>query len=123
MAAEEEGGEADGRSQKISTTGRRKLPMSFFQQTNTGSCCELYSRRGYDARVDSRDLTVWQASRLREQVGRELRFVGKLCARMQALGFGPADPLYQAANKARNALQELHVAAHYASCRSGVGKG
>jgi len=73
--------------------------------------------------VDSRELTVSQAGRLREQVARELRYLGRLCARMQALGFPPGDPLFAAANKARNALQELHVVAHYCSCTSGVGAG
>jgi hypothetical protein len=41
---------------------------------------------------------------------------------MELLGFPPTDPLYQAASRAHDALQELHVRAHYCSCASGVGK-
>ena len=72
--------------------------------------------------MDSRDITPAQAARLCEIVARQLCFAGKLCARMERLGFGPNDPLFRAASKARNALQELHVTAHYCRCTSGVGK-
>jgi len=72
--------------------------------------------------MDSNDLTPAQATRLREILGRNLRFVAKLCQRMERLGFPADDPLYQAAGKAQRALQELHVRAHYCSCTSGVGK-
>jgi hypothetical protein len=72
--------------------------------------------------MDSRDLTPTQAARLCEIVASQLRFAGKLCARMERLGFTPSDPLYRAAAKARNALQELHVTAHYCRCTTGVGK-
>jgi len=41
---------------------------------------------------------------------------------MDRLGFPPQDPLWRAAVQARHALQGLHVAAHYASCTSGVGR-
>jgi hypothetical protein len=67
-------------------------------------------------------LTTEQATKLRAIVSRDLRFLNRLCDRMQRLQFPPADPLYAAATKARNSLQELHVEAHYAACKSGVGR-
>ena len=72
--------------------------------------------------MDSNDLTPAQANRLREILGRNLRFVARLCQRMERLGFPADDPLYVAASKAQRALQEVHVRAHYCSCTSGVGK-
>ena len=72
--------------------------------------------------MDSKELTTAQASRLRVMVARELRLMGRLCERMRMLGFPPGDPLYRAATRAHNALQELHVQAHYCGCTSGVGK-
>jgi hypothetical protein len=59
------------------------------------------------AGMDSHGLTRSQASKLRERLARDLRYMGLLCNPMQSLGFPPADPLYQAAWNARNALQEL----------------
>jgi hypothetical protein len=41
---------------------------------------------------------------------------------MELLGFPPDDPLYIAASRAHDALQELHVRAHYCTCTSGVGR-
>ena len=76
----------------------------------------------YHAAMDSRDITPTQAARLCEVIAPQLRYVGRLCARMERLGFRPSDPLYRAASKARNALQELHVTAHYCRCTSGFGK-
>jgi hypothetical protein len=35
-------------------------------------------------------------------------------------GFPGNDPLYVAALRARNAVQDLHVALHYASCPKGT---
>jgi hypothetical protein len=50
-----------------------------------------------------------------------LRYLNRLCERMMRLGFPPDDPLQVAAVKARAAMQDLHTAAHYATCRHGVG--
>ena len=46
----------------------------------------------------------------------------RLLERMTQRGFVPSDPLYAATLRAQAGLQELHMAAHYASCKSGVGK-
>ena len=55
-----------------------------------------------------------------ESVGRPLRYLNRLCDRMDHCGFTPVDPLYQAAFKAKDAAQQLFMAAHYARCASGV---
>jgi len=76
----------------------------------------------HSPRMDSTHITPAQANRLREILGRNLRFVARLSQRMERLGFPADDPLYVATSKAQRALQELHVRAHYCSCTSGVGK-
>jgi hypothetical protein len=68
-------------------------------------------------------LSIEQARRLRERVAARLRFLNRLVERMNAIGFVPGDPLMTAALNARDAVQKLHVEAHYASCKSGVGRG
>ena len=55
--------------------------------------------------MDSKDLTTEQAHKLRESVARQLRYMNRLCARMQRLGFPVNDPLSAAALNARNAMQ------------------
>jgi len=68
------------------------------------------------------DLKPEKAHRLMAQVAEQLRFLNPLCERMQNLGFPPDDPLWRASITARNAHQDLHVASHYASCKTGVGR-
>jgi hypothetical protein len=68
-------------------------------------------------------LTREQARALQAHVAPRLRWTNRLVERMTALGFTPADPVYAAALRARDALMELHVAAHYASMEHGVGRG
>jgi hypothetical protein len=63
-----------------------------------------------------------QAARLKDALGRRLNYLNRLVARMNRLGFPPDDRLMAAAQRARNALQDLHVEAHYLSCRHGVGR-
>ena len=72
--------------------------------------------------MTSDDLHVDRAIRLMAQVGRQLRWLDRLCRRMDQLGFPPDDSLRQAALAARSTMQDLHVEAHYASCKSGVGR-
>ncbi|HEY8751211.1 MAG TPA: hypothetical protein VIM11_24720 [Tepidisphaeraceae bacterium] len=69
-----------------------------------------------------RHLTIDQAQRLRDLVAKRLRFFGRLVDRMNAVGFVPDDPLMHAAICARDAVHKLHVEAHYAGCKSGVGR-
>jgi hypothetical protein len=72
--------------------------------------------------VRGKDLTRAQAAKLKEQVRRQLAYLNRLVERMKRLGFDPTDPLYTAAIKARDAQQDLHVAAIYAGIRHGVAK-
>ena len=60
--------------------------------------------------------------RLTASLGRNLRYLNRLCARMQQLGFPPEDPLFRAARQARDAAQDLYTAAIYLRCESGVGR-
>ena len=72
--------------------------------------------------VDSSHLQPEQIAQLRRVVGRDLRFLNNLCARMQSLRFPVDDPLCRAALTARDAMQDLYTASHYAGCQGGVGK-
>jgi hypothetical protein len=72
--------------------------------------------------MTSTDLHPAQAQKLTATVARQLQFLNRLCDRMTELGFPTDDPLWRAASQARNAVQDLHVAAHYAGCRGGVGR-
>lgn len=72
--------------------------------------------------MTSESLPEQQALALREQVAVRLRWLNKLQARLQKTGFPPNDPLFFAAVRARETMQDLHTAAHYASCKHGVGK-
>jgi hypothetical protein len=69
-----------------------------------------------------RDLTTAQAEALMAQVGKRLRYLGRLCERLNQRGFPPDDELFAAAMKAYNAVYELHVRCHYAGCKQGVAK-
>lgn len=69
-----------------------------------------------------KDVTPEQAAQLMATIGRQLRYLNRLCRRMDRLGFPRQDPLWQAAWTARDAMQDLHMAAHYAGCTSGVGR-
>ena len=71
--------------------------------------------------MTSLDLRPDQAVRLRLSVARHLQYLNRLCERMNRLGFPPGDPLYVAAERARVFMQDLHVAAHHAGCKHGVG--
>jgi len=72
--------------------------------------------------MTNEDLTVERATRLRDQIAVRLRGLTKLEARMKHLGFPPQDKLQTETIAARAAMQDLHMAAHYASCTHGVGK-
>ena len=72
--------------------------------------------------MDSSDILPAQAARLRRQVARQLGYLGRLRRRMELMGFSPEDRLYLSVKRAHDAMQELHVRAHYAACTSGVFK-
>ncbi len=48
---------------------------------------------------------------LREQVRRQLRYLNRLCGRLQTLRFPLEDPLCREALRARDAVQGLYTAA------------
>jgi hypothetical protein len=75
----------------------------------------------YDAAVDSRSITPEQAQKLQRTIRAQLAYLGRLRRRMEMLGFPPTDTLYRAVSRAHDAMQEVHVRAHYCACRSGVG--
>ena len=81
------------------------------------------ARARYTAGVDSSDLDPEVAQQLTRAVRERLDWFGRLRRRMELRGFPPTDPLYIAVTRCYNAAQELHVRAHYASCRGGVGRG
>lgn len=72
--------------------------------------------------MTSDDLTIRQAGALREQVRGRLLWATELVERCRLQGFPPADPVFREAEGARQKLQDLFNACHYAGCRSGVGK-
>ena len=72
--------------------------------------------------VDSSDLDPLVAQQLTRAVRARLEWFGRLRRRMELRGFPPTDPLYISVSKCYDAAQELHVRAHYASCKGGVGR-
>jgi len=67
-------------------------------------------------------ITHEQAAKLREQAGRHVRYFHRLRARLEQLGYTPADPLYRAVADVANAAQGFALTARYYSCTSGVGR-
>ena len=72
--------------------------------------------------MDSSQIKPEQAMRLCASLRGSMAYLLKLRQRMEELGFPPDDPLYRATTHAQQAIQDLHVRAHYCSCTSGVGK-
>jgi hypothetical protein len=50
-----------------------------------------------------------------------LRYLNRLCERLNARSFSPEDRLYRAAFKAQTAIMELVMVLHYLTC-DGVGE-
>ena len=71
--------------------------------------------------MSSDDLTPDQAEALKAIVGRQLRYLNRLVAKMQLRQFPVDDRLWVAGIAARNCAQDLFVACHYAGCKSGGG--
>jgi hypothetical protein len=72
--------------------------------------------------VDSSDITAEQAAVLRERFGEMLNYAGRVRRRMERPGFPHNDRLYRETCRAADALQGLFMAAHYASCKTGVAR-
>ena len=68
------------------------------------------------------DVERWQAEKLHVALTPSLRYLGRLRARMETVGFLPNDKLYQLVTRAYDDLHHLCVELHYMSCSGGVGK-
>ena len=71
--------------------------------------------------MTSEDITPLQAARVYENLGPPQRYLNRLVERLTRLGFVPDDPWFDAALKARDAVQSMRVTAFYSSQTSGVG--
>jgi hypothetical protein len=67
-------------------------------------------------------LTTKQAEALRDLIRPMLDFLHKCRRRLDARGFDPNGPIYQAIDKAYCAVHSLHVTLHYESCSHGVAR-
>lgn len=70
----------------------------------------------------STDLRPEQIEQLHAAIGRRLRYLNRLVDRMTRLGFATDDPLWLEGLRARDAMQGLYVATHYAGIPHGVGR-
>ena len=77
------------------------------------------ARPGYGALME---LSAAHAEALQQKLESHLRFLNALCERLKLRGVLPGDPIFQAAHRARDAMQDLYVACHYRRCPSGVGR-
>ena len=57
--------------------------------------------------MDSRRLKLQQVAQLQAAIDKQLRYVSRLCERMEKLDFPPDDPLNREALRARKAIREL----------------
>ena len=65
-------------------------------------------------------LTYDQLAKLKEQVGRHLRYYNRLQRRMEQRGFCAEE--HALVSEAIHKVHALSVHLHYASCRGGVGR-
>ncbi len=72
--------------------------------------------------MTSSNLEPQQVARLRADIGRQLRYLNKLCGRCQHLHWPVDDPVAAAAHRARDVMQDLFTAVGYAGQSHGVGK-
>ena len=72
--------------------------------------------------MDSSTINPEQAAQVNRSLFRSLNYLARLRTRMERVGFPPRDHLMRLVDEAYNAVQALHVATHYLSCTSGVGR-
>jgi hypothetical protein len=72
--------------------------------------------------MDSEYLQPWQARRVHRALQPHLKYLYRLRARMEKVGFPPSDPLFQTVNRAYDSAHALYIQLHYLSCKSGTGK-
>jgi hypothetical protein len=94
---------------------------SNFWGSNCPDCRDAHERY-YRNRVTSSDLKREQVEALARTLGRNLRYLNRLCARMQRLRFPMDDPVCQAAHQAREAMHKLYTEAYMAGERRAVGR-
>jgi hypothetical protein len=71
--------------------------------------------------MDSHDLTTAQCRALADRLRKMLVYLNRLEKRMAQQGFPLDDGLYRATVKARDAMHELSIKAHYLSCKGSTG--
>jgi hypothetical protein len=67
-------------------------------------------------------LTPAQTAKFRDRVRPTLRFLFLCRRRLEERGFDSTSQLYQAVDKAYDAIHSLYVRLHYDSCGRGVGR-
>ncbi len=72
--------------------------------------------------MDKDFLLPWQAAQVGRSIGPAFVYLGRLKARLDALGFPPDDALYRAVKTAWDGMYGLTVELHYLACKSGVGR-
>jgi hypothetical protein len=73
--------------------------------------------------MPGQQITADQADALAVKLRPMLGYLNRLLKRMEKTGFPPDDRLLKLTVEARNALHELTVAVHYASCPGKMGRG
>jgi hypothetical protein len=71
--------------------------------------------------MNSNNLTKEQAKKMHAAMVPTLRYLNRLCARLNERRFPPEDRLYRAAGKTQAAMMELVMVLHYLTC-DGVGE-
>lgn len=71
--------------------------------------------------MDSHDLTTAQCRALADKLRSMLGYLNRLEKRMAEQGFPLDDELYRATVKARDAMHDLSIKAHYLGCRGSTG--
>jgi hypothetical protein len=66
--------------------------------------------------MQSDDLTAEQFAQMRDAIGRQRNYLGRLIDRMDAEHFHPLDPLYKRVKTSFDAAHDLWVHLHYRAC-------
>lgn len=69
----------------------------------------------------TRPVSREEAKALWNALGPRMRWLNRLCDRMDQLGIDPSDPIRLAAYEAYDAMHSLAIHSHYGSCDGGVG--
>jgi hypothetical protein len=72
--------------------------------------------------MTTNQLTKEQAKKMHAALLPTLRYVNRLCERLNVRQFPPTDRLYRAAGKAHDAMIQRVTTLHYLTCDGGVGE-